>query len=75
MSQYNLDNITKSDLVTNIFNTLEQNKKYDYDSVDKEISYNSIQIETNNLLNREKTLFTINTIIIIGLVIIIFRIG
>jgi hypothetical protein len=71
--QYNSDNKRKKIILNDIFKSIKNNKEYD--PFDKEISYDAIQIETEELLNREKTIFTINSIIIIGLIITIFRIG
>ena len=71
--QYNSDNKVKTNILNKVFKSINKNKGYD--QVDKIISYNAIQTETEELLNREKTFFTINSIIIVGLIIIIFRIG
>jgi len=71
--QYNSDNKLKKYILNNVFNSIDKNKNYD--QVDKQISYDAIKIETEELLNREKAIFTINSIIIVGLIIIIFRIG
>ena len=70
--EYNANNKIKKSVINKIFKKIKINKNYDI--IDKQITYNAIQIETEQLLNREKMLFIINNIIIIGLVITIFRI-
>jgi len=37
-------------------------------------SYHAIQVETENLLKREKTLFVINSIVTLGLLITLFKV-
>ena len=44
------------------------------DPVPKIESYDAIIIETNRLLQREHTLFVINSIVTIGLVITVFKV-
>lgn len=43
-------------------------------SLSKIHSYDAIQIETENLLKREQTLFMINSIITVGLLITLFKV-
>jgi len=59
----------------------EQNKAFldlgetlNKDPVSKIESYDAIIIETNRLLEREHTLFVINSIVTIGLIITVFRV-
>lgn len=42
--------------------------------VDKLESYNTIKMETARLLVREKTIFVINSIVTVGLIITLFRV-
>ena len=44
------------------------------DPISKLQSYEAIKIETEQLLKREKILFTINSIVIIGLIVATFRV-
>jgi hypothetical protein len=44
------------------------------DPISKLESYDAILIETNRLLKREETLFIINSIVTIGLVITLFQV-
>lgn len=44
------------------------------DSLSKIHSYDAIQIETEKLLKREQTLFMINSIITVGLLITLFKV-
>lgn len=44
------------------------------DPISKLESYDAILIETNRLLKREQTLFIINSIVTIGLVITLFQV-
>ena len=44
------------------------------DPVSKIESYDAIIIETNRLLQREHTLFVINSIVTIGLIITVFKV-
>ena len=44
------------------------------DPISKLQSYEVIKIETEKLLNREKILFTINSIVTVGLIITVFRV-
>ena len=48
--------------------------KYLNDPISKIESYDAIIIETNRLLKREQTLFIINSIVTIGLVITLFQV-
>jgi hypothetical protein len=43
-------------------------------TLEKIQSYDAIQIETENLLKREQTIFMINSIITIGLLITLFKV-
>lgn len=43
-------------------------------TLEKIQSYDAIQIESENLLKREKTIFMINSIITIGLLITLFKV-
>ena len=47
---------------------------YDISTLSKIESYDAIQIETENLLKREKTLFVINSIVTLGLLITLFKV-
>jgi hypothetical protein len=69
MSTYNKDNSIKNDLVNNIYSSIIHNTN----PINKQISFNAIQIETENLLKREQTLFTINIIISVCLIFTIFK--
>jgi|UniRef100_A0A6C0ET66 hypothetical protein len=69
MSNYNNIIDSKSNLTNKIFYSMSNNEK----PLTKQISYNAIQIETEKLLNREKTLFTINTVVAVCLFITIFK--
>jgi hypothetical protein len=44
------------------------------DPISKLQTYDAIKIETDQLLTREKIIFTINSIITVGLIVITFRV-
>ena len=66
---YNNNNKIKTQLTNNIVSTIINSE----DPLNKQISYDAIHIESERLMNREKMLFTINTIVVIGLFIAIFK--
>lgn len=47
---------------------------YNNSTLSKIESYDAIQIETENLLKREQTLFIINSIVTLGLLITLFKV-
>ena len=55
-----------------VINDIVKNVKRD--PISKLESYDAILIETNRLLKREETLFIINSIVSIGIVIILFKV-
>jgi len=58
----------KNEVISNIVKNIK------HDPISKLESYDAIIIETNRLLNREHTLFIINSIVTIGLVITLFQV-
>lgn len=58
--------------INNAYSDLEETIKKE--PIHKIESYDAIIIETNRLLEREYTLFVINSIITIGLVITVFKV-
>lgn len=68
MSSYEIYNNTKSDAINNLGHTLEK------DPVVKLQSYDTIVIETEDLLKREQTYFIINSIVTVGLIITLFQV-
>ena len=77
---YNNNLKVRAKLTNNIFTYIENDttdltnyKGIKQGVLNKQISYDAILIETERLLNREKTLFTINTIITLCLFIAIFK--
>jgi len=69
MSTYNNNNSIKNNLVNNIYSSVIHNTN----PINKQISFDAIQIETENLLKREQTIFTINIIISVCLFFTIFK--
>lgn len=67
--EYNNNNHIKTQISNKILLSMRNNEN----PLNKQISYNAIQIETEKLLNREKTIFTINTVIAVCLFITIFK--
>jgi len=65
---YEKNNNNKSNIINNIVKQIKN------DPISKLESYDAILIETNRLLKREQTLFIINTIVTIGLVITLFQV-
>jgi hypothetical protein len=59
-------NNVNMNIINNIVHQLENKPN--------EINYNAAQVETEKLLNREITLFMINSVITLGLMITVFRI-
>ena len=62
---YNDDNEDKTKLLNSIVSSAQKD--------DNKISYNAIQIETEQLLIREKTFFVMNTFVSLFLFIVIFK--
>jgi hypothetical protein len=62
---YNNDNEVKTQLLNSIMSSVQNDET--------KISYNAIQIETEQLLNREKTYFIINTFVSLFLFVVIFK--
>jgi hypothetical protein len=60
--EYDKNLIDKKDILGNIAKIRKK------DPMDKLQSYEPIKIETENLLIREKILFTINSVVIVGLI-------
>jgi hypothetical protein len=58
--------------INNSYTDLEENIRKD--PISKIESYDAIIIETNRLLQREHTLFVINSIVTIGLIITVFKV-
>ena len=58
--------------INKAYSDLEETIKKD--PVSKIESYDAIIIETNRLLQREHTLFVINSIVTIGLIITVFKV-
>jgi hypothetical protein len=70
-------NIQNLNLINNINNDLNQYKYQNRNLViykDHLTTNNAVGIETEKLLNRERTLFMINSVITLGLIITTFRI-
>ena len=65
---YEINNMNKTNEVSKIVNTIND------DPISKINSYDTIQIETERLLKREQTLFMINTVVTIGLLITLFKV-
>ena len=61
-------NYDKNEVISDIV------KHIKHDPISKLESYDAILIETNRLLKREHTLFIINSIVTIGLVITLFQV-
>jgi len=71
-STINYSNINYSNINSKI-----NESKYDSKNnlnLDKIKSYDAIQVETENLLKREKTLFMINSVVTFGLLITVFKV-
>lgn len=61
-------NYDKNEVISDIVKNIK------HDPISKLESYDAILIETNRLLKREETLFIINSIVTIGLVITLFQV-
>jgi len=61
---------------TNILNNIvKQLQKSKHSNMKDHIStYDSVKVETDKLLNRERTLFMINSVVTLGLIITVVRI-
>jgi hypothetical protein len=68
MSSYEIYNDNKRVAINNLGNTLNK------DPVVKLQSYDTIVIETEDLLKREQTYFIINSIVTVGLIITLFQV-
>jgi hypothetical protein len=68
MNYETYENYDKNEIISNIVKNIK------HDPISKLESYDAILIETNRLLNREQTLFIINSIVTIGLVITLFQV-
>lgn len=68
MSSYEIYNNNKQAAINNLGRTLEK------DPVVKLQSYDTIVIETEDLLKREQTYFIINSIVTVGLIITLFQV-
>jgi len=62
------DNNDKNNLISDIVKNIKN------DPISKLESFDAILIETNRLLKREQTLFIINSIVTIGIVITLFQV-
>ena len=63
-------NKVNMNIINNIIDNLEKKNV----SYNVKISYDAVKVETEKLLNREITLFIVNSIITVGLMITAFRI-
>ena len=71
---YNSGITTKTKLTNNILDFINKDDSLNQQGIrNKKITYDAIKIETTRLLNREKILFNINTIIAVCLFITIFK--
>ena len=61
-------NYDKNEVISDIVKNIK------HDPISKLESYDAILIETNRLLKREHTLFIINSIVTIGIVITLFQV-
>ena len=68
MTSYEIYNNIKSNSINNLANTIQN------DPITKLQSYDTIVIETEDLLKREQTYFIINSIVTVGLIITLFQV-
>jgi hypothetical protein len=68
MSSYELYNKTKEKAINDLFYSIQN------DPVSKLESYDTMVIETEDLLKREQTYFIINSIVTVGLIITLFQV-
>jgi len=68
MTSYEIYNNNKTAAINDLVHTIEK------DPVNKKESYDVIVIETERLLKREQTIFIINTIVTLGLIITLFQV-
>lgn len=68
MSSYEIYNNNKQVAINNLGRTLEK------DPVVKLQSYDTIVVETEDLLKREQAYFIINSIVVVGLIITLFQV-
>jgi len=68
MSSYEIYNKTKEKAINELANSIKN------DPVGKLVSYDTMVIETQDLLKREQTYFIINSIVTVGLIITLFQV-
>jgi hypothetical protein len=68
MNSYEIYNNNKNKAINDLANTIKN------DPVGKLESYDTMVIETEDLLKREQTYFIMNTIVTVGLIITLFQV-